>query len=108
MPRRHQGLSLLYLFGGMGLGWWAYTILPDVLSVLRFGTVGAVQFSTRHALLACSGVALITGVWGMLAAPTHLRRMLQNNPADLLLTYNWGAIEAVMAACWKGGGAFRS
>ena len=54
----------------MGLGWWAYTITPDVLSVLRFGTVGAVQFPTRHALLACSGVALITGVWGMLAAPT--------------------------------------
>ena len=69
MQRHHQGLGLLYLLGGMGLGWWAYTIAPDVLSVLRFGTVGAVQFSTRHALLACSGVALITGVWGMVAAP---------------------------------------
>jgi simple sugar transport system permease protein len=54
----------------MGLGWWAYTIAPDVLSGLRFGTVGAVQFPTRYALLACSGVTLITGVWGMLAAPT--------------------------------------
>src|SRR6266496_4404170 len=64
-----QGLGLLYLLGGMGLGWWAYTIAPDVLSVLRFGTVGVVQVPTRHALLACSGVALITGVWGMVAAP---------------------------------------
>jgi simple sugar transport system permease protein len=43
--------------------------MPDVLSSLRFGTVGTVQFSTRHALLVCSGVTLITGVWGMLAAP---------------------------------------
>ena len=70
MQRHHQGLSMLYLLGGMGLGWWAYTITPDVLSVLRFGTVGAVQLPTRHALLVCSGVAIITGVWGMLAAPT--------------------------------------
>ena len=70
MQRHHQGLGLLYLLGGMGLGWWAYTIAPDVLSVLRFGTVGVVQFPTRHALLACSGVALITGAWGMVAAPT--------------------------------------
>src|SRR4030095_15873194 len=70
VQRRHQGLSLLYLLGGIGLGWWASTIAPDVLSVLRFGTVGAVQLPTRRALLACSGVALITGVWGMLAAPT--------------------------------------
>ena len=68
MQRHHQGLGLLYLLGGMGLGWWAYTITPDVLSTLRFGTVGVVQFPTRHALLAC-GVALITGAWGMLAAP---------------------------------------
>src|SRR5262247_415547 len=70
VQRRPQGLSLLYLLGGMGLGWWASTIMPDVLSVLRFGTVGAVQFSTRHALLVCSGVAILTGVWGMAAAPT--------------------------------------
>jgi general nucleoside transport system permease protein len=70
VQRHHQGLSLLYLLGGMGLGWWASTITPDVLSVLRFGTVGAAQFPTRYALLACSGVALITGVWGMIAAPT--------------------------------------
>src|SRR4030095_10258853 len=70
VQRRHQGLSLLYLLGGIGLGWWASTITPDVLSVLRFGTVGAIQLPTRHVLLACSGVALITGVWGMIAAPT--------------------------------------
>src|SRR4029450_2336827 len=70
VQRRYQVLSLLYLLGGMGLGWWAYTITPDVLSVLRFGTVGAVQFAPRHALLACSGVAIITGVWSLLAAPT--------------------------------------
>src|SRR5262245_32277774 len=70
VQRHHQGPSLLYLLGGIGLGWWASTIAPDVLSVLRFGTVGAVQLPTRHALLACGGVALITGVWGMLAAPT--------------------------------------
>ena len=69
VQRHHQGLGLLYLLGGMGLGWWAYTITPDVLSTLRFGTVGVVQCFTRHALLACSGVALITGAWGMLAAP---------------------------------------
>ena len=55
MQRHHQGLGLLYLLGGMGLGWWAYTITPDVLSTLRFGTVGVVQFPTRHALLACVG-----------------------------------------------------
>src|SRR4029453_4639771 len=54
----------------MGLGWWTSTITPDVLSVLRFGTVGAVQLPTRHALLVCSGVAILTGVWGMAAAPT--------------------------------------
>src|SRR5262244_3408042 len=70
VQRHYQGLGLLYLLGGMGLGWCAYTISPDVLSVLRFGTVGAAQFPTRYALLACSGVALITGVWGMIAAPT--------------------------------------
>src|SRR4029453_13410844 len=70
VQRHHQGLSLLYLLGGMGLGWWASTIAPDVLSVLRFGTVGEAQAPTRHALLACSGVALITGLWGMIAAPT--------------------------------------
>src|SRR5215813_12478020 len=68
VQRRHQGLSLLYLLGGMGLGWWASTIAPDVLSVLRFGTVGAAQVPTRYALLACSAVALITGIWGMFAA----------------------------------------
>src|SRR5207247_162574 len=69
VQRHPQGLGLLYLLGGMGLGWWAYTITPDVLSGLRFGTVGVVQLPTRYALLVCSGVALITGVWGMLAAP---------------------------------------
>ena len=31
--------------------------------------MGVVQLPTRYALLACSGVALITGAWGMLAAP---------------------------------------
>jgi len=70
VQRHHLGLHLLYLLGGLGLGWWAYTITPDVLSVLRFGTVGAVQFATQHALLACSGVAIITGIGGLLAAPT--------------------------------------
>ncbi|HEY5866195.1 MAG TPA: ABC transporter permease [Candidatus Tectomicrobia bacterium] len=69
MPRHQHGLSRLYLLGGMGLGVWAYTIAPDLLSVLRFGTVGAVQLPTRYALLACSGVGLITGIWGMIAAP---------------------------------------
>jgi ABC-type uncharacterized transport system permease subunit len=69
VQRHHKGLSLLYLLGGMGLGWWAGTIAPDVLSALRFGTMGVVQFPTRYALLGCSGVVLITGVWGMLAAP---------------------------------------
>src|SRR5215470_17553053 len=70
VQRHHHGLSLLYLLGGMGLGWWASTITPDVLSVLRFGTVGAAQLPTQYALLACSGAALVTGVWGILAAPT--------------------------------------
>ena len=69
MPRHQHGLSWLYLLGGMGLGCWAYTIAPDILSVLRFGTVGAVQLPTRYALLACSGVSFITGIWGMIAAP---------------------------------------
>src|SRR5215510_10432350 len=69
VQRHHQGLSLLYLLGGMGVGWWAYTIAPDVLSVLRFGTVGAAQFPTRHSLLAWSGGAIITGIGGMFAAP---------------------------------------
>src|SRR5262249_51764841 len=70
VQRHYQGLSLLYLLSGMGLGWWAYTIAPDVLSVLRFGAVGVVQLPTRQAVLACSGVALITGAWGLIAAPT--------------------------------------
>ena len=69
MPRHQYGLSWLYLLGGMGLGYWAYTIAPDILSVLRFGTVGAVQLPTRYALLVCSGVSFITGIWGMSAAP---------------------------------------
>ena len=54
MQRYHPGLGLVSLLGGMGLGWWALTIAPDVLSVLRFGTVGAVQLPTRYTLLACS------------------------------------------------------
>src|SRR5215831_16839385 len=69
VQRHQQGLSLLYLLGGVGLGWWAYTLAPDVLSVLRFGTVGVVQVPTRYALLACSGVALSTGAWGIIVAP---------------------------------------
>src|SRR5262245_45939535 len=69
MPRHQHGLSRLYLLGGLGLGVWAYTIAPDILSMLRFGTVGAVQFPTRYALLACSGVGLITGVWSMVVTP---------------------------------------
>ena len=54
VQHHHQRLGLLYLLGGMGLGWWAYTITPDVLSVLRFGTVGVVQFTTRILSLAAS------------------------------------------------------
>lgn len=70
MSRHQRGLSWLYLLGGLGLGVWASTIAPDILSVLRFGAVGAVQCPTRYALLACSGVSLVTGVWGMVTAPT--------------------------------------
>lgn len=69
MQRHHTGLGLVYLLCGMGLGWWAFTIAPDVLSVLRFGTVGALQLPTRHTLLVCSVVALSTGVWGVVSNP---------------------------------------
>jgi general nucleoside transport system permease protein len=69
MQRHQYGLSWLYLLGGMALGCWAYTIAPDMLSVLRFGTVGAVQFPTRYALLACAGIGLMTGAWSMVVAP---------------------------------------
>ena len=69
MQRRYTGLGLVSLLCGVGLGWWALTIAPDVLSILRFGTVGAVQLSTRHALLACSVVALGAGVWGVVSTP---------------------------------------
>jgi len=69
VQRHHTGLGLVYLLCAMGLGWWAFTIAPDVLSVLRFGTVGALQLPTRHTLLVCSVVALSTSVWGVVSNP---------------------------------------
>ena len=63
MQRHSRRLGLGYLLYGIGLGLWSLTIAPEALSVLRFGTLGLVQFPTQRTLVTCSVVALITGGW---------------------------------------------
>jgi simple sugar transport system permease protein len=63
-------LTVLY---GLGLGGWALTIPPEVISGLRFGTLGVLPMPTRVTLLAWSLVALGTGLWPTRPTESRLR-----------------------------------
>lgn len=69
MQRHARGLGLGYLLCGVGLAWCSLTIAPEALSTLRFGTLGLLQLPTQRTLFLCSVVALLTGVWGVVASP---------------------------------------
>lgn len=69
MQHHHLALGIGYGLYSAGLAWWGLSIAPEAVSVLRLSTFGMVHFPTRHTLLLCSAVALMSGAWCLIATP---------------------------------------
>jgi simple sugar transport system permease protein len=66
--------SLVYVLGGLLLGWGAWATPPDAISTLRFAQLGQLAMGSQWVFGGCGAVWIVTGLLGLMSPPASRLR----------------------------------